>query len=150
MSKRGYLIVGLAVSGLLFHTVTTARTNCDFSGNVDRPIDPGLAPKIIDWAKKAEAKAGLDHMVYRFPLRKPAPPAQAAMLNLQAVAADWAMEVGRGTVEGIYRQAVLHGIGAQYQTLMIHEDPENAATHEMWRDTEAARANACLTLIQPQ
>ncbi|WHZ11877.1 MAG: hypothetical protein OJF60_002316 [Burkholderiaceae bacterium] len=32
---------------------------------------------------------------------------------------------------------------------MISEDSINAKTHRFWADTEAARAAACLELIQP-
>ncbi len=150
MKKSNQLIVGLLVV-TAWCGPAAATTRCANSGEVDQPIDASLAPKIAVWVQQAEVSTGIDHLVYRFPSKKPATTsAEARLDNLVAVVAEWEREPVPGSVESFFRQAVGHGVNVEYETLMVTQDPKNAALHRMWRDTEAARANACLSLTHPQ
>ncbi|MBI2714237.1 MAG: hypothetical protein HYX37_07250 [Rhizobiales bacterium] len=97
---------------------------------------------------KVENQLGLTAANWHGERAKAATPAVAAALELQALVADWAAKARRGTVEATFRAAVGHGVNVQYEMLMITADPANAKTHQFWVDTEAARAAACLALIQ--
>jgi hypothetical protein len=83
----------------------------------------------------------------RQPAKAPTP-AQASLIQLQAVVHAWLNAARPGTVDAIFREAVGHGVNVQYETLMVGEDSSNAKKHQFWADTEAARASACLSLIR--
>lgn len=140
----------LFLAGVAISTCTSAaaQTTCDTSGEPTKPIDPALAPKIIEWVSKVEEQVGLKASNWHgLPAQAPTA-AQRSMLELQALTADWQMAARNGTVERFFRSAVMHGVDVQYEALMMREDVAHADVHRMWRDTEAARANACLALTK--
>jgi hypothetical protein len=144
MRQLGF-ITGLGVSCWIgFGSAAFAQVTCARNGPSPNPIDPTLAPRITAWVTQAESNLGLPAN-WR---GKPAKEAEAAILALQAFVGKWENAVPRGTVDAFFRDAVAHGVNVQYETLMITNDPANAKTHQFWVDTEAARAAACLALIQ--
>ena len=124
------------------------QVTCAATGPSPNPVEPTLAPRIIAWVTAVEKKLGLTVANWHGQPARASNPAVAAALELQALIADWEAAARPGTVEGIFRSAVGHGVNVQYETLMINADPANAKTHQFWVDTEAARAAACLALIQ--
>jgi len=127
---------------------TSQQVTCAATGPSPNPVDPTLAPKIIVWVTAVEKKLGLTAANWHGQPARASNPAVAAALELQALAADWEAAARPGTVEATFRSAVGHGVNVQYETLMINAEPANAKTHQFWVDTEAARAAACLALIQ--
>lgn len=123
------------------------QVTCAQTGPSPDPVDPTLAPKITAWVTKVEQQLGLTAANWHGKPAQAATPAVAAALELQALTADWAAAANPGTVEGIFRAAVQHGVNVQYETLMIAADSTHAEKHQFWVDTEAARASACLALI---
>lgn len=129
-------------------SAASAQVTCASTGPSPNPVDPTLAPKIITWVTKVENKLGLTAANWHGQRAQASSPAVAAVLELQALTAEWAAAARSGTVEATFRAAVAHGVNVQYETLMITADPAHAKTHQFWVDTEAARAAACLDLIQ--
>lgn len=125
-----------------------AQVTCAPSGPSPNPVDPTLAPRIVAWVTKVESKLGLTAANWHGQPARASDPAVAAALELQALTADWEAAARPGTMEAIFRSAVGHGVNVQYEALMITADPSHAKTHQFWVDTEAARAAACLDLIQ--
>lgn len=119
------------------------------TGPSPNPVDPALASKVIAWVTQVENSLGLTAANWHGEPAQAATPAEAAALELQALTATWAAAARPGTVEATFRAAVQHGVNVQYETLMVDADPTHAKTHQFWADTEAARATACLALIQP-
>jgi hypothetical protein len=125
-----------------------AQTTCAMNGPPPDHVDPTVAPKIVAWVTSVESKFGLTAdrwhgMPAEAPTRE-----QASLLELQALVSNWASASAPGTVEGIFRAAVQHGVNVQYESLMAKEDPGHADVHRTWANTEAARASACLALIR--
>jgi len=125
-----------------------AQVTCAASGPSPDPVDPALAPRIITWVTNVENQFGLTASKWHGRPARAATPALSAALELQAFIAEWESAAQPGTVEATFRAAVGHGVNVQYETLMITADSANAKTHQFWVDTEAARAAACLALIQ--
>jgi hypothetical protein len=68
---------------------------------------------------------------------------------LQNFTANWLLAAQQGSVEAIFREAVVHGTNAQIEKLLMTVEPSDAKKHQFWADIEAARAAGCLALIQP-
>jgi hypothetical protein len=142
------LITVAAAFWIGFGSAASAQVTCASTGPSPNPVDPTLAPKIITWVTKVENQLGLTAANWHGQRAQASSPAVAAALELQALTAEWEAAARPGTVEAIFRSAVGHGVNVQYETLMIAADHPNAKTHQFWVDTEAARAAACLALIQ--
>lgn len=151
MRRQGFItrIGGAAAAFWIgFGSVAFAQVTCATNGPSPNPVDPTLAPRIIAWVTKVENDLGLSAANWHGKPAQAATAAEARALELQALVAQWEAPAPSGTVEAIFRSAVAHGVNVQYETLMITTDPANAKTHQFWVDTEAARAAACLALIQ--
>ncbi len=125
----------------------SAQTACAETGAPSQPIDPQLAPKIAAWVTTVEEKFNLRASNWHGLPAKAPTKAQSSALELQALVSDWEQKVSPGSVDAIFRAAVMHGVNVQYETLMAAEDTAHADTHRNWADIEAARASACLALI---
>lgn len=66
---------------------------------------------------------------------------------MQVIVGNWADHASSGSVDSFYRQALLDGVGVQYEHLMLRHDPKHAQKHRFWMKGEAERAQACLSLI---
>jgi hypothetical protein len=147
-NMRSRLAAGVAICIICQCGIAIAQVTCDISGPGPDPVDPKLAPKVIAWVTNVERNLGLSSSRWRGKPAHAATTAQTRMLELQAFIGDWVNAARPGTVDYIFRSAVAHGVNVQYEMLLIAEDPANAQKHQFWVDTEAARAAACLDLIQ--
>jgi hypothetical protein len=123
------------------------KVTCATSGPGPDPVDPALAPKIVVWVVEVEKKLGLPVPNLDAP-RGLVAAEVAAVVNLQAIVAEWEAQAPPRTVERFFRSAVGHATSVQYEMLMAVGDPAHVETHQFWVDVEAARADACLALIR--
>jgi hypothetical protein len=142
--------LGIGVTLLLAASCSAGfcQVTCSHSGPTPNPVDPTLAPRIVAWVKTVEKKFGLSAANWRGEPARVANREQAEMLELQAMVAEWEDAAPAGTVETTFRAAVGHGVSVQTELTMMKVEPANARQHRFWADTEAARAAACLSLIQ--
>jgi hypothetical protein len=107
---------------------------CSVSGPAPE-TDPERVQEITTWVTGVENNLGL-----------PVPRTEDLCLKLQGFTSEWAHNVVRPqTMEEFFRAAVAHAINAQCEVLKAAHDK----TRQFWVDTEAARAAACLAVIQP-
>jgi hypothetical protein len=146
--KVSVLTMATSIFLIALHSLAFAQVTCSHSGPGPDPVDPTLAPRIVAWVTKVEKKFGLSAANWHGEPATVANREQAEALELQALTADWEDAAPPGTVEATFRAAVGHGVAAQTELTMMRVDPANAKQHRFWSDTEAARAVACLSLIQ--
>ena len=138
----------IAIALAMVCSSVSAQTACAETGAPSRPLDPQLAPKIVAWVTTVEDRFNLKASNWHGLPAKAPTKAQSSALELQALASDWEQKVSPGSVDAIFRAAVMHGVNVQYETLMASEDTAHADAHRKWADIEAARASACLALIR--
>jgi hypothetical protein len=146
--KAHILTMATSVFLIALHSLAFAQVTCSHSGPTPNPVDSTLAPRIVVWVTKVEKKFDLSAANWHGEPARAANREEAEALELQALTADWEDAAPPGTVEATFRAAVGHGVAAQTELTMMRVEPANAKQHRFWADTEAARAAACLSLIQ--
>lgn len=132
-------IIWALLLSLCLGSTAFADAACGPSGNAPHPINTGVTPKILKWTARVEQK-----------LDWPAPASKAQGEQLQAFVSTWVDQVPPNTINAYYREAVSHGINAQYEAMMAKLDPRHAKHHWFWANEEADRASACLDLLKIQ
>lgn len=116
-------------------TKTTVR--CANHGDYPETIDPFLPGRISDW---------LEDVLMHFGSRLPQTTVEA--IDLQRTIQDWASSKKPHTQDSIFAQAVAHGVNVQYEALLLATAKTDERDGQYWINLEAARAQACLNLLQ--
>lgn len=116
--------------------VAGAEVLCDRSGEAPSPPDTALTARIASWTARTQGN-----------LKMRVPATKSDALSLQSSVAQWADQAPLGSVDYFFRQAIGHGVNAQYERLMIDLRDGDAEKHTYFMHLEAARADACLSVL---